>query len=210
MGIERILPPSIFQCVVPPYCHLHNQVQMKGKSLWPFTLPFLPSLLLGFKGWLKGVLGSLNLVLASVPPRDKVDFQANFHMKAAENFPPILEFQAAPWALTSQTHSFGPNFLPPPHPNPPLISSHSPFLSHWLAFQFLQHTPVNSTQELLTSRLSEAHSVRKGFIRIWEGQQGGGESPVGWGGREESLLVRVESKKIVNPIANYLEQIQPQ
>lgn len=66
------------------------------------------------------MLGSLNLVLASVPPRDKVGFQANFHMKAAENFPSSLEFQAAPWALTSQTHSLGPTF---PHPHiltPPL------------------------------------------------------------------------------------------
>ena len=30
------------------------------------------------------------------------------------------------------------------------------------------------------------------------------EVPLGWGGREESMIVKAKSKKIIIPIANYL------
>lgn len=118
--MDGIFSFKCFQCLILPHCHLSNHVQMKGEPFWPFALPFLLSLLLGFNGWLKGVLGSLNLVLASVPPRDKVCSQANFHMKAAKVFLPILEFQAASWAPASRTQSFCPSF---PHPHPEKKSS---------------------------------------------------------------------------------------
>lgn len=163
--IDGIFAFKFFQCLILPHCHLGNHVQMKGEPFWPFALPFLLFLLRGFNGWLKGVLGSLNLVLASVPPRDKVCSQANFHMKAAEIFSPILEFQAASWAPASLTQSFCPTF-PHPHPESPptplSLATGVPILpAHYCG---TERASVSSTDNNSASCFLEADGVRKGFV----------------------------------------------
>jgi hypothetical protein len=103
------------------------------------------------------------LVLASVPSGDKVCFQANFHMKAAEMSFPILEFQTAPqpWLLRLEVVAQLPHPHIPTHPESPSSPS-----SLALDFQLPWATILAWRQQLWTQgttrfTFSEARGVRE-------------------------------------------------